>query len=119
MRDTDRQELIRQITHGTTHEREEAVTPAAEGVRALVVAALLASSGADLLADARRLATSTADRQLVAIAAAYVDGDLDRADALARDHLLDHAPQPVVAWIIARCRPDAPDRPPPAPGREA
>jgi hypothetical protein len=40
----------------------------------------------------------------VAIADAYVCGDHDRVDALARDHLLDHPSKPVLAWIVARSR---------------
>ena len=47
------------------------------------------------------MAGNTRDRQLVAIAAAYLAGDSDRVDALARDHLVDHPDSLLVAWIAA------------------
>lgn len=68
----------------------------------LVAAALLGASPADLLTEASKLATTTADRQFVAIAAAHLAGDHDRVDALARDHLLDHAARPLLVWILDR-----------------
>ncbi len=71
-------------------------------VSILVAAALLAAASPDLLATAMQSATTTADRQFVAIATAHVAGDHDRVDALARDHLLDHAARPVLRWIVDR-----------------
>ena len=66
----------------------------------LVAAALFAAAEqADLLARARALATSTRDRQLVAIATAHVSGERRLVDALARDHLVDHPDNVLVAWI--------------------
>lgn len=66
----------------------------------LVAAALFAAAGRDeLLAHARALATSTRDRQLVAIATAHLDGEPHLVDALARDHLVDHPDNVLVAWI--------------------
>jgi hypothetical protein len=66
----------------------------------LVAAALFAAAEqADLLARARALATSTRDRQLVAIATAHVNGERHLVDALARDHLVDHPDNVLVAWI--------------------
>ncbi|GAA1861746.1 hypothetical protein [Asanoa iriomotensis] len=62
----------------------------------LVAAALVEPAW---LARAERAATSTRDRQLVAIAAAHLRGDRDRVDALARDHLADHPDNILVAWI--------------------
>ena len=79
-----------------------AETPASAGVSVLVAAAILAASSPDLLAEATRAAATTADRQFVAIAAAHVAGDHDRVDALARDHLLDHAARPLLVWILDR-----------------
>ena len=70
----------------------------------LVAAALLTASQPDLLAEASQLATTTADRQFVAIAAAHLAGDHDRVDALARDHLVDHPSRPVLAWIVDQNR---------------
>jgi hypothetical protein len=66
----------------------------------LVAAALCASDGELLLARAAEIATTTRDRQLVAIAAAYLRGEPDVVDALARDHLVDH-PDSVLAARIA------------------
>jgi hypothetical protein len=66
----------------------------------LVAAALFAAAEQDdLLARARALATSTRDRQLVAIATAHVGGERHLVDALARDHLVDHPDNVLVAWI--------------------
>jgi hypothetical protein len=65
----------------------------------LVAAALFAPDGDGLLARAGAAATSTRDRQLVAIAAAHLDGERERVDALARDHLVDHPDNVLVAWI--------------------
>jgi hypothetical protein len=65
----------------------------------LVAAALFAQDGARLLAQAETLASTTRDRQLVAIAAAHHRGDRELVDALARDHLVDHPDNVLVAWI--------------------
>lgn len=107
MRDPDPHELLRQLTSDTTDERRDAASHddlASDRVSALVTVALLAASSEDLLADAIRLARTTGDRQLVAIAAAYRAGDHERVDALARDHLLDHPSRPVLTWIVGRSR---------------
>ena len=68
----------------------------------LVAAALVGLGAGDLLARAKRVATTTRDRQLVSIANVYVAGEHDRVDALARDHLVDHPDSVLVAWIAAR-----------------
>ena len=47
-------------------------------------------------------ATTTRDRQLVAVAAAHLAGDEDRLDALVRDHLADHPGSLLAAWIAAQ-----------------
>ena len=65
----------------------------------LVAAALFATDGDGLLARAGALAQTTRDRQLVAIAAAHLRGDRELVDALARDHLVDHPDNVLVAWI--------------------
>jgi len=95
MSDNDRQELIDQLIRETS-----AGTTARPDVSVLVAAAVLAASSPDLLAEARQAASTTADRQFVAIAVAHLAGEHDRVDTLARDHLLDHAPRPVLDWII-------------------
>lgn len=95
MPDTDRTELIDQLLRETATGATS--TPR---VSVLVAAALLAASSPDLLAEATQVATTTADRQFVAIAAAHLDGDRDRVDTLSRDHLLDHPSRPLLAWIV-------------------
>ena len=67
----------------------------------LVAAALIDPTAPALLRRALESATSTRDRQVVAIAAAHLAGERDRVDALARDHLVDHPESIVVAWIAA------------------
>ncbi|HEX2807439.1 MAG TPA: hypothetical protein VHN80_14840, partial [Kineosporiaceae bacterium] len=69
----------------------------------LVAAALAGVTAPDLLARASDRAVSTRDRQVVAIAAAHLDGDSDRVAVLARDHLVDHPGNLLVAWIAAAC----------------
>ncbi len=51
------------------------------------------------MARAGGIAATTRDRQLVAIAAAHLRGERDLVDALARDHLVDHPDNVLVAWI--------------------
>jgi hypothetical protein len=70
----------------------------------LVAAALFAADGDGLLARAGALAATTRDRQLVAIATAHERGDRDLVDALARDHLVDHPDNVLVAWIAGASR---------------
>jgi hypothetical protein len=65
----------------------------------LVAAALFAPHGDRLLVRAETLATTTRDRQLVAIAAAHHRGDRELVNALARDHLVDHPDNVLVALI--------------------
>jgi hypothetical protein len=65
----------------------------------LVAAALFAPDADRLLTRAAKVAATTRDRQLVAIAAAHRRGDRDLVDALARDHLVDHPDNVLVAWI--------------------
>jgi hypothetical protein len=70
-------------------------------VTIVVAAAFFAPAGSDLMARAATLAVSTKDRQLVAIATAHLDGDADRVEDLARDHLADHPDSVLVAWITS------------------
>jgi hypothetical protein len=65
----------------------------------LVAASLFAPDAERLLARAEGLATTTRDRQLVAIAAAHRRGEPEVVDALARDHLVDHPDSVLAAWI--------------------
>jgi hypothetical protein len=65
----------------------------------LVAAALFAPDADGLLARAGGVAATTRDRQLVAIATAHLRGERELVDALARDHLVDHPDNVLVAWI--------------------
>ena len=57
----------------------------------------------ELLARASS-APTTRDRQLVAIVTAYLDGDYDRLDVLAREHLVDHPDDVLASWIVSLAR---------------
>lgn len=59
-----------------------------------------------LLARVSAAATSSRQRQLVALTGAYLDGDPDRAHFLAREHLIDHPDDVLAVWISAHTRPD-------------
>jgi hypothetical protein len=97
-------ELIRRLALGDA----AAVAAVVEAARTtddpetLVAAALVAADGTDLLMRAEQLAATTRDRQLVAIASAFRRGDAELVDALARDHLVDHPDNMLVAWIAGR-----------------
>jgi hypothetical protein len=97
--------LLRRLISGD----QAAVVAVLAGARtsdapALLVAAALISGDGDglLLARATTHAITTRDRQLVAVAAADLDGDHDLFDALIRDHLADHPDNVLAAWIATR-----------------
>jgi hypothetical protein len=95
--------LIRWVVAGTSGP-EEAVLAAARTSRdpaVLVAAALLTSDWPPLLDRAAEAASSTRDRQLVAVATVHLHGESDRALLLARDHLADHPESVLVAHIAA------------------
>jgi len=68
----------------------------------LVAAALVSDSSQAFIARAAENATTTRDRQVVAIGRAHLRGDVELLDALARDHLTDHPDNILVAWIAAQ-----------------
>jgi hypothetical protein len=114
MPSTNPQQLIHQLVIG-----DGAATAAiVEASRAsvdpmiLVAAALFAPDADGLMARAARMAATTRDRQLVAIAGAHLRGERELVDALARDHLVDHPDNVLVAWIAgASHRASAPQDP--------
>jgi hypothetical protein len=55
----------------------------------------------DLMARAAEWASSTRDRQLLAIATAHLAGEIDRVDALAREHLVDYPDSVLVSWLAS------------------
>jgi hypothetical protein len=69
----------------------------------------LAVGGTAAIAEiVERAGTSDDVTTLVAaalFAAAHFDGDTDRVDALARDHLADHPTSVLVAWITTNPHP--------------
>ena len=67
-----------------------------------MIAALVTGIPGDLLEQASRLATTTRDRQLVAVAAAHLSGDDARFGALVRDHLVDHPDSLLAVWIATQ-----------------
>ena len=99
----DPENLIHQLAVADTAGVELLVDAArtSTDVTTLVAAALFAPDAGLLLDRAAARATSTRERQLVAIARAHVDGDRDRVGVLARDHLVDHPDGVLVAWITA------------------
>jgi hypothetical protein len=76
----------------------------------LVAAALHAEDAGALLARAAAAATTTRDRQLVAIAAAHLRGERDVVDALARDHLVDFPDSVLAARIADASHRQTPDK---------
>ena len=76
---------------------------------ALLVAAALLGPEPPLLTRAAALARTSRDRQLVALAEAFLRGDNDRVDVLVREHLSDHPDNLLACWIAGRPahRPDS------------
>jgi hypothetical protein len=105
-------DVIHQLVVGGDAASTEIIERAhtSDDVPTIVAAALFAAVPGDLLARAAAVATTTRDRQVVAIAVAHLAGDADRVDALARDHLVDHPASVLVAWITANSHPQPPTR---------
>jgi hypothetical protein len=68
----------------------------------LLVAAALLSHRGEPLDRAEAHATTTRDRQLVALGRAHLDGDSDRLDVLVRDHLSEYPDHLLASWIAGR-----------------
>jgi hypothetical protein len=98
---TDPNQLIHRLVVGDAAAVADIVEASrtSEDPTTLVAAALFTTDGDDLMERAGRLAASTRDRQLVAIATAHRGGQRDLVDALCRDHLVDHPDSVLVAWI--------------------
>ena len=95
------EQLIHQLVVGDSAAVEAIVEASAKSddPTVLVAAALFTADGGGLMARAKRVAATTRDRQLVAVAAAHLAGERDLVDALARDHLVDDPDNVLVAWI--------------------
>jgi hypothetical protein len=98
--------LIHQLVIGDTLAAAEIAQRAqgSDDVDFIVAAAVFAHSRA-LVARAATRAETTRERQLVAIAAAHLEGETNRVRDLAREHLADHPDSVLVAWISARSGP--------------
>jgi hypothetical protein len=100
--------LAEQLLHQLVVGDAAAITAIVEASRVsddpmiLVAAALFAPEADGLIARAETRAATTRDRQLVAIATAHLRGAHDLVDALARDHLVDHPDNVLVAWIAGQ-----------------
>jgi hypothetical protein len=100
---TSSQLLIRRLIAGDAAATAALVERArsSDDPAVLVAAALVVPSWRPVLARAAAAATATGDRQVVAIATAYLRGDRDRARLLARDHLAEYPESVLVAHIAA------------------
>jgi hypothetical protein len=67
----------------------------------LAAMAALLEHDTSLLVRAAELASTSRDRQVVAISGAHLAGDAELVDALARDHLVDHPTSLIVSWIAS------------------
>jgi hypothetical protein len=105
--DTDR--LIRQLINDDAVEADGllAYAKASDDPMVLVVAALTHPGEDGLLAQALRAASASRDRQVIAIASAWLAGEAGRVDALAREHLADYPDSVLVAWLAASASPPA------------
>ncbi len=101
------QDLVRQLIAGDGALAEDVLLRAGTSTEpmVLVVAALARPAEAGLLDHALCRASIPRDRQLIAVAAAFLAGETDRVQALAREHLLDHPDSVLVAWLAARRHP--------------
>jgi len=77
----------------------------------LLVAAAILTGDPHHLTGAAAHATTTRDRQLVAVADAHLQRNVDLLHVLIRDHLCEHPDHLIAAWIAGRPTP-TPDRPP-------
>lgn len=68
----------------------------------ILVAAALLMGDVNLVTRAAGHATTTRDRQLVALADAHLRGDADLLHVLVRDHLSEHPDNLLAAWIAGR-----------------
>ncbi len=103
----DPRELVRQLIVGDDAAADVVLRLArtSDEPLVLVVAALTRPAETGLLVRALRLASTPRDRQVIAVASAFLAGESDRVQALAREHLLDHPDSVLVAWLAASAPP--------------
>ena len=100
---TSTDQLVRRLIAGDPAAIGDLVdrSTASDDPTVLDAAALIAPGWQLLLHRAAASARNGADRQVVAIAAAHLRGETDRALLLARDHLAEHPSSLLVAHIAA------------------
>lgn len=100
MHEHDVDATIRRAIGGDQRASDAVLLAAAstDDARLLAVAAIL-TSRQDLIDRARASASTTRDRQMVAIGATHLAGDAELVRLLARDHLSEHPDSLIVAWI--------------------
>ena len=95
--------LLRRLVGGDLLAPAEVVDQATTSVSpSLLVAAALIDREPTFLVRAAEHATTTRDRQLVALADAHLRGEADLLDVLVRDHLSEHPDNLLAAWIAGR-----------------
>jgi hypothetical protein len=95
--------LLRRLIGGQPDAADEILRLAEVSTSApLLVAAALLVDDLSLLTKAALLATTTRDRQLVALAEAHLRGNGDLLHVLLRDHLSEHPDHLLAAWIAGR-----------------
>ena len=100
MNDEGPDAAVRRAIGGDDASVAEILAAADESADALTIAmAALLDGDAGRLARADLVAATSRERQVVAIARAHLAGDRELVDALARDHLVDHPDNVLVAWI--------------------
>jgi hypothetical protein len=102
MTDDDGEDAIRRAIGGDTGAVAWIVAhaDATDDALVIVMAALLQRQPGRL-GPARAAAATSRDRQVVEIARAFLDGEPELVDALARDHLVDHPDSLIVAWMAS------------------
>lgn len=96
----DNTALLRHLIVGDPDAPAEVLQRAATSTSpSLLVAAALLAKDLELLVLAGRHATTSRDRQLVALAEAHLRGNTDLLDVLVRDHLAEHPDNLLASWI--------------------
>jgi hypothetical protein len=114
MAHADTKELIRRLIAGdrtVAASLMKSATTSNEPL-VLVLTALTHPAETGLLLRALQNASSTRDRQVIAIASAFLAHESHHVHALARDHLVDHPDSVLVAWLAATTTPHAEARRP-------
>jgi hypothetical protein len=102
MTEDDVDDMIRKAIGGNTVAMSWVMTRADAFDDAVVIAmAALLERLPDRLDSAAAIASTSRDRQVVAIARAHLEGASELVDALARDHLVDFPDSLIVAWIAS------------------